>query len=29
MTIRIPKEKLDTFLEMVEGVSNITYDRKM
>ena len=25
MTIRIPKEKLDTFLEMVEGVSNITY----
>lgn len=25
MTIRIPKENLDTFLEMVEGVSNITY----
>ena len=25
MTIRIPKEKLNTFLEMVEGVSNITY----
>lgn len=25
MTIRIPKEKLDTFLEMVDGVSNITY----
>ena len=25
MTIRIPKDKLDTFLETLEGVSNITY----